>query len=94
MFGFSAGGFTAMVMIGGVPDMTRVAPYCTQHPGEWACRKLHGTYAPPPPDAFVHDPASPQSRRPPSAIPSRRRSWLTSNADVPSIGAWAMTVPS
>jgi predicted dienelactone hydrolase len=56
MFGFSAGGFTTLVMIGGVPDMTRVAPYCTEHPGEWACRKLHGTYTPPAPDAFVHDP--------------------------------------
>jgi Prolyl oligopeptidase family len=38
MFGFSAGGFTALVAIGGVPDMTRVAPYCATYPDEWACR--------------------------------------------------------
>jgi predicted dienelactone hydrolase len=56
MFGFSAGGFTALVMIGAVPDMTRVVPYCAEHPDEWACRKLNGTYVPPAPDAFVHDP--------------------------------------
>jgi predicted dienelactone hydrolase len=56
MFGFSAGGFTALVMIGGVPDMTRVAPYCTEHPEEWACRQHKGTRAPPGPEAFVHDP--------------------------------------
>jgi predicted dienelactone hydrolase len=56
MFGFSAGGFTALVTIGGVPDMTRVAPYCTEHPEEWACRKLKGTRTPPEPNAFVHDP--------------------------------------
>jgi predicted dienelactone hydrolase len=57
MFGFSAGGFTALVVIGGVPDMTRVAPYCAEHPEEWACRKIKdGTRTPPGPDAFVHDP--------------------------------------
>ena len=56
MFGFSAGGFTALVLVGGVPDMTRVAPYCAEHPEEWACSKLKGTRTPPGPDAFVHDP--------------------------------------
>jgi predicted dienelactone hydrolase len=56
MFGFSAGGFTALVAIGGVPDMTRVAPYCTEHPEEWACRKVKGTRVPQEPGAFVHDP--------------------------------------
>jgi len=40
MFGFSAGGFTALVAIGGTPDLTTVAPYCAAHPDEWACRKL------------------------------------------------------
>jgi predicted dienelactone hydrolase len=52
MFGFSAGGFTALVMIGGKPDMTRVLPHCSEHPDEWACRKLGGTYTPPAMDAF------------------------------------------
>src|SRR5262249_37290713 len=28
MFGFSAGGFTALVMVGGIPDLALVAPYC------------------------------------------------------------------
>jgi len=56
MFGFSAGGFTALVMIGGQPEMTRVAPYCTEHPDEWASRKLRGTRRRQEPDAFVHDP--------------------------------------
>jgi predicted dienelactone hydrolase len=57
MFGFSAGGFTALVMIGGVPDMTRGPAYCAAYPDEWACRKIkeYGdsgrTSA-----AFVHDP--------------------------------------
>ena len=40
MFGFSAGGFTALVAIGGTPDLTTVAPYCAGHPDDWACRKL------------------------------------------------------
>jgi predicted dienelactone hydrolase len=58
MFGFSAGGFTALVAIGGVPDMTRSATYCAEHPDEWACRKSreYGAGAPAPPAAFVHDP--------------------------------------
>ncbi len=40
MFGFSAGGFTTLVAIGGTPDMRTVAPYCAAHPDEWACRML------------------------------------------------------
>jgi len=58
MFGFSAGGFTALVAIGGEPDMTRVAPYCAAHPDEWACRKVKelGAGAPTAPVTFVHDP--------------------------------------
>jgi predicted dienelactone hydrolase len=58
MFGFSAGGFTALVAIGGVPDMTRVAPYCAAYADEWPCRKAkeYHTDAPAAPAAFVHDP--------------------------------------
>jgi predicted dienelactone hydrolase len=58
MFGFSAGGFTALVAIGGVPDMTRGAAHCAAHPDEWACRKVkeYGGGAPAAPAAFVHDP--------------------------------------
>jgi len=40
MFGFSAGGFTALVAIGGVPDLRTVGPYCDAHPDEWSCRML------------------------------------------------------
>jgi predicted dienelactone hydrolase len=58
MFGFSAGGFTALVVIGGIPDLARVAPYCAAHPDEWACRKAseYQTEARAVPVAFVHDP--------------------------------------
>src|SRR5215831_7492745 len=58
MFGFSAGGFTALVAIGGLPDLSRGAPYCAAHPDEWGCRRVRETrMAPPsaPPIAFVHD---------------------------------------
>lgn len=40
MFGFSAGGFTALVAIGGTPDLATVGPYCAAHPDEWTCRML------------------------------------------------------
>ena len=40
IFGFSAGGFTALVAIGGTPDLQTVAPYCATHPDEWSCRML------------------------------------------------------
>jgi predicted dienelactone hydrolase len=58
MFGFSAGGFTGLVAIGGVPDMTRVAPFCAGHPDDWACNRAQELRSgpPAPPAAFVHDP--------------------------------------
>jgi predicted dienelactone hydrolase len=58
IFGFSAGGFTALVVIGGVPDLTRGAAYCAAYPDEWACRKIreYGGGARAAPYAFVHDP--------------------------------------
>jgi predicted dienelactone hydrolase len=40
MFGFSAGGFTTLVAIGGVPDLSLTGPYCEAHPDEWACRTI------------------------------------------------------
>jgi predicted dienelactone hydrolase len=40
MFGFSAGGFTTLVAIGGTPEMSTVAPYCAAHADEWSCRML------------------------------------------------------
>jgi predicted dienelactone hydrolase len=40
MFGFSAGGFTTLVSIGGVPDFSRVGPMCHQFPGDFACQLI------------------------------------------------------
>jgi predicted dienelactone hydrolase len=40
MFGFSAGGFTTLVSIGGIPDLAKVGPMCLQHPGDFACQLL------------------------------------------------------
>ncbi|WP_370679184.1 alpha/beta hydrolase family protein [Comamonas sp. GB3 AK4-5] len=40
MFGFSAGGFTALVSIGGVPDFSKTDAVCRQHPGDFACQLL------------------------------------------------------
>jgi predicted dienelactone hydrolase len=40
MFGFSAGGFTTLAAIGGVPDFTKIGPTCQQHPGDYACQLL------------------------------------------------------
>ena len=57
MFGFSAGGFTALVAIGGVPDTSRAAAHCAAYPDEWACRKVKesggGVRTP---AVFVHEP--------------------------------------
>jgi predicted dienelactone hydrolase len=37
VFGFSSGGFTALVLIGGVPDLSTVGPYCESHPATFVC---------------------------------------------------------
>ncbi len=57
IFGFSAGGFTALVAIGGVPDLSLGPSYCAAHPDEWACRRLRETGMRPSasPANFVHD---------------------------------------
>ena len=38
MFGFSAGGFTTLVSIGGIPDFSKIGPMCRQYPGDFACQ--------------------------------------------------------
>lgn len=43
MFGFSAGGFTTLVSVGGVPDFSTVAPMCREHPGDYACQLMAKT---------------------------------------------------
>ncbi|MCV2368343.1 alpha/beta hydrolase family protein [Roseateles oligotrophus] len=40
MFGFSAGGFTALVNIGGIPDFSTIEPMCGQYTADFACRLL------------------------------------------------------
>jgi predicted dienelactone hydrolase len=60
VFGFSAGGFTALVLIGGVPDMSRERAFCAAHEqDDWACGQLkqrHIAIADAPPAAvWLHD---------------------------------------
>lgn len=40
MFGHSAGGFTTLAIIGGVPDFTKIGPMCRQYPGDFACQLM------------------------------------------------------
>jgi predicted dienelactone hydrolase len=58
IFGFSAGGFTALVAIGGVPDLSRTPSYCAAHPDEWTCRRIReaGAALSSAPAAFDHEP--------------------------------------
>ena len=37
VFGFSSGGFTALVAIGGAPDLSMIGPYCAAHPQTYVC---------------------------------------------------------
>lgn len=39
-FGFSNGGFTVLVAAGGVPDVSRIAPYCREHPTHDLCTAI------------------------------------------------------
>ena len=62
VFGFSAGGFTALVDAGGVPDLSLIGPHCAAYPAEFTCNliaqaKTSGASAPvAPKDAWTHDP--------------------------------------
>lgn len=40
IFGFSSGGFTALASIGGVPELSRIAPMCGQYPADYACQLI------------------------------------------------------
>jgi predicted dienelactone hydrolase len=62
MFGFSSGGFTALVVAGGVPDLAKVAPHCVAHPDYFDCGvvkkagpAMSATVAHLPPSLWVHD---------------------------------------
>ncbi len=37
VFGFSAGGFTALVAAGATPDLAKLGPHCAAHPAEFTC---------------------------------------------------------
>lgn len=39
VYGFSAGGYTAIGLIGGVPDISGANAYCEKHPSEFVCRE-------------------------------------------------------
>ncbi len=62
LFGFSAGGFTALVDAGGVPDTSRIAPHCADHKAEFTCALIaanmpaNAKLPAVPAAAFVHDP--------------------------------------
>jgi predicted dienelactone hydrolase len=58
IYGFSAGGLAALVLIGGNPDASLIEPYCLAHPEEWACQraKQHLNGAMREPGGIVHDP--------------------------------------
>jgi predicted dienelactone hydrolase len=61
-FGFSNGGFTVLVAAGGIPDLSKIAPFCEVHPDHDLCEALrHASVdlhfaANVPADAWVHDP--------------------------------------
>jgi predicted dienelactone hydrolase len=40
MFGYAAGGFAALVVAGGEPDLTLIPEHCNAHPTELACRRI------------------------------------------------------
>ncbi|HEV2748404.1 MAG TPA: dienelactone hydrolase family protein [Allosphingosinicella sp.] len=56
VFGFSAGATTALIAIGGKPDLGRVATHCAERP-EFACQlvKPGKPLANPPPPGWPHD---------------------------------------
>jgi len=62
IFGFSLGGFTALVAIGGTPDLGLLVAYCREHPEEPSCldgkESNSDTAGAPvhPAPAWVHDP--------------------------------------
>lgn len=47
IFGFSSGGFTALVSIGGQPDLGKVFTHCAAHPAQYVCAQIaaHGELA-------------------------------------------------
>ena len=60
VFGFSAGGFTALVSLGGLADLSKVGPMCREHPADFSCQLIAKTGQPiavvaPPSVGIAHD---------------------------------------
>ena len=62
VFGFSAGGFTALVAAGATPDLSLLGPHCVAHPNEFTCALLTRNHVSldkmpaVPASAWAHDP--------------------------------------
>jgi predicted dienelactone hydrolase len=57
IFGFSSGGFTALAIIGGVPDLSLGGPYCLTHAETFTCRLVKDHPRPPLPlNPWIADP--------------------------------------
>ena len=58
-FGFSAGGFTVLAAVGGVPDFGKIMPHCATHPTAFECgvikRSGGGPITPPDRSVWVRD---------------------------------------
>jgi predicted dienelactone hydrolase len=60
-FGHSAGGYTVLLVVGGIPTFGRAVQFCTEHPAAWECKQIGQVRqdAPPPlePPSFAaaHD---------------------------------------
>ncbi len=61
LFGFSSGGFTGLVAIGGVPNLSGIGAHCAAHPDYFDCQVLAKAHIPasavpnPPASDWVHD---------------------------------------
>jgi predicted dienelactone hydrolase len=61
-FGFSNGGFTVLVAVGGIPDLLTIQPFCEAHPDNDLCEALQQvqvdlrSVANVPASTWVHDP--------------------------------------
>jgi predicted dienelactone hydrolase len=60
-FGFSNGAFTVLVAAGGIPDLSKIAPYCEAHPDHDLCEALKHAGVDPhlgaeiPASVWIHD---------------------------------------
>lgn len=72
MFGFSAGGFTTLANIGGVPDFSKIEPVCRQYPGDFACQLLakSGSNVSPPTASAIANAADPRIKAAVVAAPA------------------------